>query len=167
MNEDKELSLKKKIDFVYDSLNENKKVREKRLKIPRRAKVSKSRKKKGWMGVLFLNENRTIQGQKVKLEGGTYKTKDSNYHVTKGNELIFWEGKYPVVFQRYDKLNPTNLLTKEKENEIYGQDLVMLRMKSDLIKEKKKGGMNMVVIVAVLVGGYFLLKMFFPNLLGG
>ena len=40
MNEDKELSLKKKIDFVYNTLNENKKVREKRLKIPRRDRKS-------------------------------------------------------------------------------------------------------------------------------
>ena len=36
-----------------------------------------------------------------------------------------------------------------------------------MIKEKKKGGMNIIVIGAVLVGGYFLVKAFFPGLLGG
>lgn len=173
--ENKEPSLKEKTDKMYSffeklSEEDEKKLKKqiKKLKIPRRAKVSKSRMKKGYCGVLFLNESRTIRGQKVKLEGGTYKTKDNNYHVTDGHELIFWEGKYPVLWQRYDKLNPTNLVPKEGDkNEIYGQDLIRLRMEKDVLKEKKKGGMSIIYIVLILIAGYFLVKTFFPKLFGG
>lgn len=173
----KEPSLKEKVDKTYDFINslsekEKKKLDKemrKTLKIPRKAKTSKMRRKKAWCGVIFLNENRNTKGEKVQLEGGTYKTKDGNYHVTNGSELIFWEGKYPLLWQRYDKLNPINLVAKEGDkNEIYGQDLIKLRMKRDAIKEKKKGGgMSIMIMIAILVGGYFLIKAFFPGLFGG
>jgi len=176
MNE-KELSLKDKVDKTYNFISSmddagKKKVERnlsKNLKLQRKAKTSKNRRKKSWCGVLFLNENRTIQGQKVLLEGGTYKTKDGNYHVTDGSELAFWDGKFPLLWQRYDKLNPTNLFPTEGEkNEIYGQDSVMLRMKRDIIKEKKKGGgMSILVMMGILAAGYFLIKTFFPGLFGG
>ncbi len=160
-----ELSLKEKVDKLYSSLVKEKNGKKtKKLKIPRRAKISKSRKKKGYCGILFLNENKTISGMKVKLEGGTYRTKDDYIHVTNGSEIMSWMGKFPILFQRYDKLNPTNLFAKPNEkNEIYGQDLIKLRYKRDLIKEKKKGGMSMIMIIAILVGGYFLIKTFIPG----
>jgi hypothetical protein len=140
----------------------------KKLKIPRKAKTTKSQRKKGYCGILFLNPTRNIAGEKVQLEGGTYKTKDGNFHYTNEDELLFWEGKYPVLWQRHDKLNPSNLLAKEGEkNQIYGQDMVYLRMKRDLIKEKKKGNFKIIWVIAILVGGYFVLKMMFPNMFGG
>lgn len=162
-------SLVEKVDFIFNTLQEIKDKKDvKKLKLLRKAKVSKGRIKRGWVGILFLNENRVISGQKVKLEGGTYKTKDGNYHVTNGKELLFWEGKYPILIQRYDKLNPTNILLKEGEkNEVYGQDLIMLRIKKDIIKEKKKFNLGFLYIILILVAGYFLLKSLFPNLFGG
>lgn len=166
---EKEPTLSEKVNEIYSVLKSGDKKEIRKLKLPRKAKVGRFRRKKGYCGVLFLNENRTISGQKVQLDGGTYKTKDNNYHVTNGKELFFWEGKFPILWQRYDKLNPTNLLAKEDDkNEVYGQDMVMLRMKRDLIKEKKKGGgIGWLYIIAILGGGYFLLKAFFPNLFGG
>lgn len=170
MNEEEDLSLNKKIDALYHAVTKsgNKEIR-KKLGIPRRAKTSRSRKKKSWVGVLFLSENKTITGQKVKLEGGTFRTKKDDFiHVTDGSEQMSWNGKYPVIFQRYDKLNPTNLFAKPGDkNEMYGQDLVKLRYKRDLIKEKKKGGMSIIIIIAILVGAYFILKQFLPGILGG
>jgi hypothetical protein len=167
----KEISLKEKIDKIYSNLevSDKKEVKKVKLKIPRRAKVSKSRLKKGYVGLLFVNPNKVIKGEKVKLESGTYETKDGNYHYTDGHEIVWWEGKYPLLWQRYDKTNPTNLVPKEGDkNEIYGQEQIKLRMKSDLIKDKGKGGgMSIIIIIAVLIGGYFLLKMLFPKLFGG
>jgi hypothetical protein len=168
----KEPSMKEKVDSIFSKLStlDEKQIKKlKKLKVPRRAKVSKSRRKKGYVGVLFVSPNKVIKGEKVKLEGGTYDTKDGNYHYTDGHEIVWWEGKYPLLWQRYDKTNPTNLIPKEGDkNEIYGQDQIKLRMKSDVIKDKGKGGgMSIIIIIAVLVGGYFLVKLLFPKLFGG
>ena len=159
-----------RLDEIFNSLSEKdeKKIK-KILKVPRKAKVRKSRLKKGWVGVLFVNPNRVIKGEKVKLDGGAFQTKDKNYHVTDGHEMFFWEGKFPMFWQRYDKLNPTNLFPKAGDkNEIYGQDTVKLTMERDLIKEKKKGGgLGWLYIIAILVGGYFIINALFPGLFGG
>lgn len=167
----KEIPLSEKIDKIYNSLElkDNKKTKEHKLKIPRRAKVSKSKLKKGYVGVLFTSPNKVIRGEKVKLDGGTYNLKDGNTRYTDGHEIAWWEGKYPIIWQRYDKANPTNLFPKEGDkNEIYGQDSIKLRMKQDLIKDKPKaGGMSIIIIIAILVAGYFLLKQFFPKMFGG
>lgn len=172
--ENKEVSMKDKVDASYELAKAFKEMDErekqkliKKLNIPRKAKVSRSRMKKGYIGVLFLNDNRVIRGEKVQLDGGTYRTKDKNCHVTDGSELIFWEGKYPLVFQRNDKLNPTNLFKEATENEMYGQEKVYLRMTKDAQKDKKKGKTNWIYLILILVGGYFLIKTFFPSLFGG
>lgn len=174
----KEPSMKEKVDSIFSKLNtlDEKQIKKlKKLKIPRRAKVSKSRLKKGWCGVLFVSPNKVIKGEKVKLVGGTYDTKDGNYHYTDGHEIVWWEGKYPLLWQRYDKTNPSSVLISDNlvpkqgdKNEIYGQDQIKLRMKTDVIKDKGKGGgMSLIIIIAVLVGGYFLVKLLFPHLFGG
>ena len=154
---------------LFEGLNEKEKEKIfKKLKLPRKAKVSKLKRKKGWIGILFVNPNKVISGQKAKLENGTYRTKDDYIRVTNGSEIAWWDGKYPFIWQRYDKLNPTNLFPKEGDkDEMYGQDLVKLRYKKDLIQEKKKGGMSILWIIIILVGGYFLIKSLFPGLFGG
>jgi len=170
IKEIKDMSIKDKIDTLYDTvIKEDKKKKDKKLRLPRRAKVSKRRSKRGYCGVLFVNETGNISGQKTKLEGGTYDTKDKNIHYTDGHEIMFWDGKFPVLWQRHDKLNPTNLFPKAGDkNEIYGQEYVKLRIKKDVIKDvKKAGGMSIIIMIAVVVGGYFLIKMLFPKLFGG
>jgi len=151
---------------MFDKLSEKEKKRlVKKLKLPKKAKVSKMKRKKGWIGILFVNPNKVLSGQKVRLENGTFKTKDDYIRVTNGSEIAWWDGKYPFIWQRYDKMNPTNLFPKEGDkDEMYGQDLIKLRYKKDLIKEKKKGGMSIVMILVILVAGYFLIKSFFPGL---
>lgn len=158
-----------KLSKMFDGLEEKEKKKVlKKLRLPRKSKVSKMKRKKGWIGVLFANPNKVISGQKVRLENGTYVTKDNYIRVTNGSEIAWWDGKYPFIWQRYDKANPTNLFPKEGDkDEMYGQDLIELRYKKNLIKDKKKSNMSIVTIVIILVAGYFLLKLLFPGLLGG
>lgn len=164
---DKEPSFKDKIDKIYSTIESGDKKIIKKLKIPRRAKVSKSRMKKGWVGFLFINEANNIRGEKTKVDGGTYVLKDGNTRYTNGKELIWWEGKHPIFFQRYDKANPENLFNPAPINQVYGQDQIKARMKKDIIKPTGKGGMSILYIIAIVVGGYFIVKTFFPKLFGG
>ena len=166
----KEPSMKEKVDVIYDALKDAKK---KKIKIPRKAKVRRGKLKKGFIGVIYIDENGNIKGEKVKVEGGCFRdTKAIRYHAIDGSEVLFWEGKFPVVIQPTWKKNPLNvrkILTRrvkkdgEEEfiyNETHGQKYIMARMLADVIKIKKKGGLSIAILIALIVGGYILYTIF-------
>lgn len=130
------------------------------IKIPRKAKVRKGKLKKGWIGILRIDENGNLTGEKQKVEDSTIRLKDGDYHTMDGEEILFWEGKFPVIIQRTWKLNPEKLrIRKDEKNETYGQKYIMARMLGDTIKVKAKSGSIIVwalVIGAILFGiNYF------------
>lgn len=155
-----EKSLKEEItEEILKKINEEP-IKTKKWKLPSKAKVKGGKMKKGWVGIFFVNTNKSVTLEKQKVESGTYKTKDGNIHVTDGHEIFYVDGKFPCVWQRYDKLNPTNLFPQEKDkDECYGQDMVFKRMKSDLIKPKRSfGGILWFLIIAA--AAYFILTKF-------
>lgn len=153
-----EKNLVEKVDELSKVLNpSNKKERRKSLRIIRKAKASKSRRKKGYIGIIKITENGNLSGERVKISDFTYKLKKGNYHVSNGEEKLWWNGKYPVLFQQTWKLNPINLRIKEGEkNETYGQKYVQARMIADTIKMKSKTGnlLIWVLIIAAIFIGY-------------
>ncbi len=140
--------IKKLKEFQTNVLSGN--IKTKNIKIPRRAKVRKRKLKKGWIGVLKIDENRNISGEKQKILGGAYMTKDGQYHVSDGREIFFWLGKFPLVIQPSWRNNPLQIDPKSEKNETYGDKYKMAKMLSDTIKVKSKGGN---IIVWVLIGG--------------
>lgn len=151
-------SLKDKVDETYNFYEKVKdgRIKVKDLKIPRKAKVRKGKIKKGWIGILRVDENGNIDGEKQKVSDSTYKLKEGTYHATDGREVLFYQGKFPLLIQPTWKLNPLNLRKGEKEeNETYGQKYVMARMMKDAIKVKGKGGFSgLIWIVVIGVVGY-------------
>lgn len=153
MNE--EPSMKEKVDLLYEAINKSNK---KKIKLPRKAKVRKGKLKKGWVGILKIDENGNISGEKQQIEDSTIKLKDGTYHATDGREVLFWEGKYPIIVQEVTQENPINFL--DKENRTYGQKYIMAKMLKDAIIKKKGGGS---LILYILVGAgiiYGLLYLF-------
>lgn len=152
---------KDKIDEIYQMFSEKEKKEIKKLKLPRKSKVNRRKRKKGWMGILRIDENRNITGEKQKIDGFTVKTKDDIYHATDGNEIYFWEGKFPVIIQPSWRNNPINLETDiGKKNETYGQKYIMGRMLADIIKVKSKSGSTILwilIIAAIAYGAYYLI----------
>lgn len=157
-----EKNLVEKVNEIHDALNSpNKKIRKKKMKVMRKAKVNRSKKKKGFIGIIKIEENGNLSGEKVKVEDFTYKLKKGNYHATDGSEKVWWNGKFPVLFQPTWKLNPINFKRLEGEkNETYGQKYVMATMKKDLIKVKSKAGNLLIWIIVIIAGvvGYSLIK---------
>lgn len=160
-NELKEnMSLTKKVDIIYDSIERGK---IKQLKIPRKAKVRRGKIKKGWIGILRIDENGNISGEKQKLEDSTYRLKDGTYHTMDGSELLFWQGKFPVVFQPTWRDNPLTIRQDmNMQNETYGQKYIMAKMLKDAITLKNKSGSWIIwilIIGAVIFGAnYFFNK---------
>ena len=128
----------------------SKDIKVKKLKIPRKAKVKKRTLKKGYIGILKIDENRNITAEKQKISVASYKDKDGKYHTTDGREILFWEGKFPVILQPSWKNNPINLNPENDTNETYGQPYIKAKMLADTIKVKAKGGS---IIIWVLIAG--------------
>ena len=154
-----EIPLKEKIDTIFNQLDNGKKLRTSKLRLPFRAKIRKGRAKKGWIGILKINENGTILPEKVKIEDSSFQTKDGVYHATDGREKIMWQGKFPVIFQVAGRLNPINIYSEN--NETYGQKYVMARMLKDAIKIKNKMGFGIIIWIAVAIGLFFAAKYIF------
>lgn len=125
-------------------------VKKKKIKIPRKAKVRKRKLKKGWVGILKIDENRNISGERQKVSGNAYVTNDGTYHAMKGDELFFFEGKYPLVVQPSWRTNPLRINMSDEKNETFGDKYKMAKMLNDTIKVKKKGGN---IIIWILLGG--------------
>ena len=135
-----EIPLKEKVDMLYNALEEQKisEIKTKKIKIPRKAKAKKSKIKKGWIGVLKIDENGHISGEKQKVEGFTVTLKDGTYHASDGREILFWEGKFPVIIQPTWKENPLKIRKEEGEkNETYGQKYIKAKILRDTITVKK------------------------------
>ena len=160
-----EIPLKEKIDRLYaekyGDVRVEEEVKTKKIKL-KKAKVKKRRIKKNWIGILRIDENGNISGERQKVEDMTFKLKNGTYHTTNGDEVLFWEGKYPVIVQPTWKLNPITLRKDvDTNNETYGQKYVMARMLKDVILTKGKGASMIiwiVVIIALFVAAKYIFK---------
>lgn len=143
-------SLIDRLNSIEQKLDSEGREKPKKLKIPRGAKVSKGMIKKGYIGIIKVDENGNLTGEKQKLAGSSYRTKDGLYHASDGREIGFWEGKHPVIIQPSWKVNPIDLRKSNGEdNETYGQDYVMAKMLKDVIVKKPLGGGGFLIWIIV------------------
>jgi hypothetical protein len=141
--------------------NAGKVIKTKDMKLIRKSKVNKRKIKKGWVGVLRIDENGNISGEKQKVEDMTVKLKDGTYHATDGREILFWEGKFPVVFQPNWMANPIQIRKDiPMNNETYGQKYIMARMLKDAIVLKNKGSMSIIIWILIIGAAIFGIKYF-------
>lgn len=147
---DEEPNFKEKVDEIYEAfseVNKKKKPKIRKIKIPRRAKVRKRKLKQGWVGMFKIDENGNMSGEKVKIEGSAFDEKAGKYHATDGREIVFFNGKFPVIIQETKSINPIKF--NVGKNETYGQEYIRAKMLGDFIKSKKMGGS---VIIWLLLG---------------
>ena len=111
-------------------------IKKKKLKLPRKAKVRKGKIKKGWLGIIRISENGNISGEKQKLEDGTVRLKDKTYHAVTADEIGLWNGKHPVIILPSWRKNPIKIRQANEANETHGQKYIMARMLGDTIKVK-------------------------------
>jgi len=150
-------SLKEEIQELKEMINtgKNKKKKEKKFRMPRKANVSRLKMKKGFITVIVIGENKSIDFIKKPITDGTIKLKDT-FHAIEDKDIFFYKNK-PIIIQPKSKLNPYNPL--EGEHETYGQKYVMARMEGDKIVSKKQMGWGLTIggiIVAAIIGYSFL-----------
>lgn len=138
-----------------ESIAKTGKVKE--LRIPNRAKVRGSRAKKGWIGILVVDENDNIHGEKVQLKDSAYKLKDGTFHASTGKEKLMWNGRFPVMIQSAKRINPVDF--SSESNQTYGQKYIMAKMLGGMVISKKKAAGGLVILV-VLAAVFFILGKF-------
>ena len=149
--------------FVEANKPKEKKPKIKSIRLPRKAKVKGRRIKKGWIGILRIDENGNMVGERQKVEGSAYKLSSGTYHAMDGNqnkengqEILFWKGKYPFIIQETKKKNPKKF--NGGKNETYGQKYIQTMMLNDQIKSKGKMGASWVLWLVGAVVIFFVVK---------
>lgn len=130
--------------------------KEKPYDLPFWKRLGRLKMKRGYVMVEEIGENKAITFKKVPIEDGTFKLKDKEgftYHALEEQDIFFYKGR-PFIHQAKGKLNPWRL----GENEIFGQKYVAAKMMKDAIKPKSKiGGMAVLIVVLLIIGGYFII----------
>ena len=155
--ENKNVPLLERLKQLEDTKEPKKK---KEWKMPRRGRLSKSKMKKGYVTIIKLGENRSIDFEKQEIRGSTFRLRDKTYHATSDEAFFFYKGK-PVLLQPEIKINPLGLkeLVSGK-NEVYGQKYIMARMLGDVIKQKAKGALPLLYLIGLGIGAYVLYSLF-------
>lgn len=149
---------------LREEIEELKKLSEKnnkKFKLPFKAKVAKSKAKKGYITIAVINENKTVDFIKEPIVDGTILLggETKSIHSVNVKDVFTYKGK-PLIFQAKKKLNPYNPLAGS--NETYGQPYVMARMEGDKLKVKKSFGM-----IGWIIGGIILLVIIYSLITGG
>jgi len=162
------MGINENLEEIKELLKDEKKEKEKKWKLPWKAKTSKSKAKKGYIGVLKLNENRTITPSKERIEEQTIIV-DGVPRLSTA-EYVWYLGKHPVILlpswsvkpispnekvETNEPLNPSELYQNSMNDgsNIKGYKLLMNKMKLSTIDAKKQmGGILKWIIGLVLAG---------------
>ena len=152
-----EPTLSDKVNALWDDANNV--IKRRPLKLPRRAKVNKRKAKKGWVGIVRVDENMNASGEKVLLRDSSFLGRDKLAHATDGKEMLMWDGKFPVFVQESKRNNPKNFRFNQGENETYGQAYIRAKMLLEAVKQKG-AGMGIILWIVGIGAAIFLINKF-------
>lgn len=147
---DEELSIKERLAMLE---RDRENIKEKKFRLPFGSKIGKKKAKEGWVTVVTINDNKSLNFTKAKIIDGTIKLEkgDLSFHAIAEEDIFFYKNK-PIIFQPKRKLNPYNPLMGQHET--YGQKYIMARLEGDKISVKKGLGWGMsigaIIIIAIV-----------------
>jgi len=128
------LGLNEKLDAVLEALDEDKKRKEKKFKLPFSVKAGhKAKIKKGWILVFIIKNNGNITPRYVPVEDQMIYLKDNKTYHLASSEYLGYYGQHPVIFLYENSLEP----------------LVLNKLMEDTVKEKKLADPQRVIINAM------------------
>lgn len=161
---EEEKSLKEVISELSDTLKEQKILKEKKKSffLPLKGRVGKAKVKKGWATYMIIRENRNVEFIRKPIEQQTVVIDDVP-RIATPDEVLSYKGKPFVILPSWSvkPFSPTDNYdaTIKGGYAAQGYKLLLSRMKSEVVEEKKKiSGMMIWIIIGVIVGGYFLIK---------
>lgn len=133
------------------------------IRIPFFSRVGKAKSKKNWVSVMKILDNRNISFEKQHVENETIIV-DGLPRIVTPDETLMYKGNPIVILPSWSvkPFSPTDNLseTESKQYSAKGHKLLLARMLGEIISTKKKVSLAIVfiIIVALIAGGYFLMK---------
>lgn len=136
--------------------------KEKAFKLPGKARLSKSKLKKNYAIVAFINENKQVTFTKEQIKEGTI-IKDGCPYIATPEYMLHYNGK-PLIIQPSWSVEPFSSqrsmeeAAQEKRLSV-GYRLLLNAMKSEVIAAKKKMNIVFVIIGLIVLAGaaYFII----------
>lgn len=175
---EEDIPLNKKLDYLIAKVTERE--QEKKFKLPLGIKMQGGKLRKNFCLVLFIQANGSVLFKFVKIEDNTIKIRqgvDDIYYDASSDYILRYK-KYPLLILPEWNIKPIkrqdgtivnevqpfeakeNFKEAVKEGALTSSEKILLRViKLNEIKPKMKiNFMVVLIIAAVCIGGYFLLK---------
>ena len=155
----------KKIQMDLDEMKPKDKKKERKFKLPSKAKVSFVKAKKNYITVMKVLENDNVDFKRVLIDEQTF-MEEGIPRLVKAEHVVYYK-KNPMIILQNTSVIPINFHRLYDANSLNGANvsgykLLMNKMKQETagIKKKVAGGMIKWVVGAVLLGivGYALLS---------
>lgn len=133
--------IEEEIKKLNEKLEEQKEEKHKKFKLPFRARVGRGKSKKGYVGVLKLNENMVITPSKEKIEEQTIMI-DGVPRLATG-EYVWRLGKQSIIIQpswSVEPIAPKSLFQKsiDDNTNTKGFKILLAKMKNVTLDSKKQ-----------------------------
>jgi len=143
------------------------KPRVKNLRLPWSAKVGNGKAKKGWVGVLKINENGVIDPKKFEISEQTIDV-DGLPRLATSEYVLKWKvgfKTYPIIIQpswSLEPFSPKKNLQESLQNgtNVNGWKIIYNKMKSSAVEVKKKSMPSWIIWIigiVIIVGGAYAL----------
>ena len=150
------MGINENLEEIKDLLKEEKKEKEKKWKLPWKAKVSPARAKQGYVGVLKINENGYITPSKEKIEEQTIMI-DGVPRLATADYILHLK-KHPLIILpswSVEPISPSKSFETSMDNgtNIKGYKLLMNKMKLSIVEGKKQMGGILKWIIGLILAG--------------
>jgi|AntAceMinimDraft_10_1070366.scaffolds.fasta_scaffold25459_6 hypothetical protein len=162
------MSIKDDIKKMQGDLNEMKpkdKKKERKFKLPSKAKVSFMKAKKNYITVMKVLENNNVDFKRVLIDEQTF-MEEGIPRLIKAEHVVYYK-KNPMIILQNTSVMPVNFhklydINSEEGSNVAGYKLLMNKMKQETagIKKKVAGGMIKWIVGFILLAivGYALLS---------
>jgi len=155
-------SLKDKIEELIELNKQTLEKKEKKFKLPWKARLNKGNMRNNYTTVCYINENKAIDFLKVPVQEGTMMVKDAPY-LAMADHMLTYKGKPFMIFPAWntEPFSPKRNLDEAQENKTLniGYRYLLNRMKSEVIKAKKSINVMLIVGILAAIGlVYYVLK---------
>ena len=154
------MTIKERMEKIEELLLKQDGVKEKKFRYPWRKKVSRGQRRKNYVTILLINENGTIDWKKYQIQEQTIMHELIPRLATAQHVMFDKKGNPVIILPTWsvEPFSPRQHFEKslEKGSNIKGYQILMSKMKSEVVGVKKQMGSLIKWGLGILIGGIIL-----------